>query len=124
MVAKRKPKAKTGLLGYELHVIGHWIFLFGILLAIALGTTMPDKKFVASVLALFGIAIGLLNIKTNETHNFLLAGIALIISSQSFKFIPIAGPTLVSVLQYFIVLVAPAVVIVSLLAIYKVARGR
>ncbi|MBI4095661.1 MAG: hypothetical protein HY438_02260 [DPANN group archaeon] len=119
-----RGKAKTGIFGYELHVIGHWIFLFGILLAIALGTVIPDKKFVASVLALLGIAIGLLNIRAKETHNFLLASVALIISSQSFKFIPIAGPLLVNVLQYFVVLVAPAVVIVSLLAIYKVASGK
>ncbi len=114
---------KNTLLGYELHIVGHWIFLFGILLAIVLGDTMPDKKIVASVLALLGVVVGLLNIRAKETHNFLLASVALIISSQSFKFIPVAGPTLVNILQYFIVLVAPAVVIVSLIAIYRVASG-
>ena len=119
-----KRKAKTGILGYELHIVGHWIFLLGILLAIVLGAAMPDKKIIASVLALLGIVVGLLNIRAKETHKFLLAGVALIISSQSFKFIPVAGPTLANILQYFIVLVAPAVVIVSLIVVYQMASGK
>lgn len=126
-MARRKFKKQTTKLDgikYELHVIGHWIFLLGIVLSVVFGLTFHDNSYVASILVLVGIIVGLLNIKAKETHHFLLATLALMVSAQTLKLVPVIGEALLNVLEYIVILVAPAAVIVSLLAIRKLASGK
>lgn len=104
--------------------IGHWAFLIGVLLSIVLGVIFPGKSIVASILVLLGIIVGLLNITSDEVHGFLLAAVALIVSAKSFELIPLVGTAINNVLQYIVIFVAPAAVIVSLIAVWKLAKDR
>jgi hypothetical protein len=126
MARKQKPKDGTfkSLLKYELHVIGHWLFLLGIALSVVFGLTFSDNGYVASILVVLGIVVGLLNVKANETHQFLLAALVLMVSAQTLKFVPLVGEALLNVLEYIVILVAPAAAIISLLAIRKLASGK
>ena len=125
-MTRRKKKEHTKLDGlkYELHVIGHWIFLLGIALSVVFGLTFNDNGYVASILVLVGILVGLLNVKANETHQFLLAALVLMVSAQTLKFVPLVGEVLLNILEYIVILVAPAAAIISLLAIRKLANGK
>ena len=104
--------------------IVHWIFLLGIFLAVVLGIVYPGKTVVASILVLLGLLVGLLNITADEVHGFLLAAVALIVSAKSFELIPLIGTTIENILQYIVIFVAPAAVIVSLIAVWKLASTR
>lgn len=104
--------------------IGHWAFLIGVLLSVVLGIAYAGNTAVASVLVLLGIVVGLLNITSKEVNGFLLAAIALIVSAKSFELIPLLGTTINNILQYIIIFVAPAAVIVSLIAVWKLAKDR
>jgi len=103
---------------------GHWIFLLGILLAVVFGILFPQKPLLASVLVLLGILVGVLNITADETNQFLLAALALIVSAKSFELIPIFGKAIERVLEYIIIFVAPAAVIVSLIVVWRLASRR
>ena len=116
-----KLKLKDWALGGK---IGHWVFLASILIAIVLGIFYPDKTMVASILVLLGILVGFLNITSDEVHGFLLAAIALIISAKSVELIPLVGGTVDHILQYIVIFVAPAAVIVSLIAVWRLASKR
>ena len=122
-MAKRKAKAKKDKPFWkQAHIVGHWLFLVGILISVVAGIAMPDKAYIASVLVFAGLAIGVLNIRADEVHSFLLATVTLIIAAQSLKYFPIIGQTAINILQYFVILVAPAATLVSIIAIYKLAK--
>ena len=104
--------------------IGHWVFLLGIFLAIVLGVVYPDQSVVASILVLLGIIVGLLNITANEVNSFLLAAVALIVSAKSFELLPLIGTVIENILKYIVIFVAPAAVIVALIAVWKLASTR
>ena len=103
---------------------GHYIFLIGIVVAVIFGFVWPDQKSIAALLALIGLVVGLLNVTTKETTPFLLATIALILGAQSFKLIPFIGTFLQNILTYIMTLVAPAAVVVALIAIWNLANKR
>ena len=119
-MARRKLKKATAEV--ELHILGHWLFLIGIGMAVILGVALPNTTFVSSVLVLMGLVIGLLNIKAKEVNSFLLASVSLIIVAQSLKYIPLMGSYLLHIMRYFVFLVAPAATVVAVLAIYKLAK--
>ena len=48
----------------------------------------------------------------------------LIVSAKSFELVPLVGTAMNNVLQYIIIFVAPAAVIVSLIAVWKLAKDR
>jgi hypothetical protein len=105
--------------------LGHWVFLIGIALAVILGIMWPNKILIAGILVLLGIIVGFLNIRVDETHDFLLASVALLIAAKSFQFIPAIGPlSLENILTYLAVFVAAAAVIVSLTTVWKLASTR
>jgi len=120
MATKLKMKMNWNIGGK----IGHWAFLIGVLLSIVLGVIFPGKTAIASILVLLGILVGFLNITSTEVNSFLLAAVALIVSAKSFELIPLVGTTMNNVLQYIVIFVAPAAVIVSLIAVWKLAKER
>lgn len=104
--------------------IGHWIFLVGILLSLALGFFFPASSVVAGLLVLLGIVVGLWNITADEVNAFLVASIALIISAESMKFIPLVGAIVSNIVQYITLFVAPAAFVVALISVWKLASAR
>ncbi len=119
---RRARKQKTQKFWEQAHIIGHWLFLVGVAISVVTGVIMPDKAYIATLLVFLGLAIGVLNIRADEVNSFLLATIALIIAAQSLKYIPLAGITLINILEYFVILVAPAATIVSIIAVWKLAK--
>jgi len=120
-IKTKKFDVKTWTLGGK---IGHWLFLAGVVISIVLGVFYPDKTIIASILVLLGILVGFLNITSEEVHGFLLAAVALIISAKSVELVPLVGATIGHILQYIVILVAPAAVIVSLIAVWRMASTR
>jgi hypothetical protein len=103
---------------------GTWLFLLGVLIAVILGIVFPASGSIAALLAVIGIIVGLLNITAAETKEFLIASIALIVAAGSMKLLPLIGPAVGNILDYFIALVAPAAVIVAIIAVWKLAKTK
>ena len=103
---------------------GNWLFLLGVLLAIILGIVYPANGNIAALLAVIGIVVGLMNITAAEVKEFLIASIALIVAAGSFKLLPLIGVAASNMLDYFVALVAPAAVIVALIAVWKLAKTK
>ena len=117
---KKEPQ-KTG------NKIGAWAFLIGVILAIILGVfstelTPSIYKIVLVVLILLGIVVGLLNVTTEETSRFLLAGVSLVIvayiGSSALQIVPLLN----SVFNSLLILFIPATIIVALRSVFEVAK--
>ncbi len=107
-----------------LESVGHWIFLIGTILAIVLGVLLPARLWIAGILAALGLMVGIINITKKEYNQFLLAAVALIISSQAMKYIPVFGNILGNIAAYLSIFVAIAAVVISLIVIWKLAKER
>jgi hypothetical protein len=103
---------------------GSWLFLLGVLLAVVLGLLAPANGAVAGLLAVIGLVVGLLNITAGEVRDFLVASIALVVAAGGFALLPVVGGALANILNYVVALVAPAAVIVALIAIWKLAKSK
>ena len=126
-MAKRKKSRRKSNPAFKSHIaetISHWIFLVGVAMAIVLGILLPDSAMIASVLVIIGLVVGLMNITSKEVLPFLLATIALTVSAKSFQLIPFFGTYLKFILDYVVILVAPAAVVVALIVIWRLASTR
>jgi len=104
--------------------LGHWVFLVGFAIAVVLGILLPGRSWIAAILVILGVIVGVLNIRAAEVNQFLLATVALIFGIRSFEVIPAIGTRIVDVLGYITVFVAAAAVIVALVAVWKLASTR
>ncbi|MEM2874191.1 MAG: hypothetical protein QW063_01975 [Candidatus Nanoarchaeia archaeon] len=104
--------------------LGNWLFLLGVLLAVILGFIWPGAGAAAALLAVIGLIVGLLNITAAEVKEFLIASIALIVAATGFSLIPLVGTYLTNILNYLIAMVAPAALVVALIAIWKLAKSK
>jgi len=101
--------------------LGSWAFIVGAALAVVSGLvpTLQAQSWLLWALVVLGVVVGLLNVTAKETTGFLVAAIALMLTS------PAAGTLggMVSImLSNIAVFVAPAALIVALKAIYDLAR--
>lgn len=108
--------------------IGSVAFLFGIGLAVVTGF-LQSSILVTGFLVIAGLAVGFLNIKREETDDFLIASMALIIAgSANLSVLLSANPTIAAALEnilYNIVtFVSPAAIIVALKAVYNIASKK
>ena len=108
--------------------IGSTAFVLGVILAIVaglpLGGVVPYDA-AAIVLVIFGLIVGMLNIKDEEITKFLVASIAfVIVGSSSINMLPIIGPTIGQILIYITYFVAPATLVVALEAMHEVTRSK
>jgi len=107
----------------DMEKIGNWAFIVGVLLAIIAGFVAIPQ--ITLILVVLGVIVGLLNVSAKETEGFLLAAIALgIAGSANLSSIPGVGPALTALLGNVRVLVAPAIVIVALKALYDTASSK
>lgn len=105
--------------------VGEWAFLVGLLLAIVLGLFPQalSTTTVASVLVVLGIIVGLVNIVAKESHDFLLASVALLVAGTAgYGILPGVGTFLGAMLSNITTFVAPAAVIVAIKAVYSLAK--
>lgn len=57
--------------------IGRWAFLLGIIIAVLVG--FVQIEYTALLLTVLGLIVGFLNIGNKESHNYLVASIALLL---------------------------------------------
>lgn len=118
--------------------IGAWAFLFGVVLAVAIGlstTLLPIpaliiySKQVYAALVLIGIFVGFMNVAGRDSQTFLIAGAVLVIVSKfgmesvSGSLIGIGlGGAVSSVFGALLTLFTPATIIVALKTVFSIAR--
>jgi hypothetical protein len=104
--------------------LGTWLFLLGVLIAVILGVVFPGLSSIMALLAVIGLIVGLLNITAAEVKDFLIASVALIVSAGYLKLPGTIGTAISGILGYFITLVAPAALIVAIIAVWKMAKSK
>lgn len=113
---------KTGQLGI-------WAFLLGVIIAILAGVAKTMVAvyagYITLILVILGLIVGFLNIGDKEIDKFLIAAIALVIVGNLSNLGSInavinpLGTMLIDIVQNIAVFVAPAVLVVSLKAVYR-----
>jgi hypothetical protein len=101
--------------------IGKWAFMIGLALAVLAGILF-QAGWVFWVLALLGVIVGLLNIHAENSQSFLLAAVALTLSAAALNSLPVVGSFLKNIMGYVAALVAGAMVVVALKALFRTAR--
>ncbi len=115
----------------NLEQIGELAFILGVIIAVIAGVAIDylgdAAGWIPLILVILGIIVGLLNIKDKETTPFLIASIALLATGaiSTFKAIDSVASPLGSILANIFgnvaVFVAPAAVIVAIVAIYNLS---
>ena len=122
--------------------IGSWAFLIGVIIALLVGLyaaynlEMNGETFggmIAWILAVLGAIVGIVSaygmgtITEKEVPNFLLAGIALVVMYGVFRGIeldPWIGSLLHGISMSLSILIAPAVGILAIKAIWDIGKER
>ncbi|MFH1586521.1 MAG: hypothetical protein ABID38_01540 [Candidatus Diapherotrites archaeon] len=113
----------------DLQKIGSIAFIVGIIIAViagigATGLLGPLAAWIPLLLVILGLIVGLLNITDKETHKFLIAAAALMLTgtaAASLAVIPVIGVYLASIMLQIAVFVAPAALLVAVKAIWNLA---
>ena len=103
-----------------MQALGSWAFIIGLVLAVIFGLTGTSPT-VVWILAVLGLIVGLLNVTHKETHTFLVAAIAFLVSASS---LAIILSSLEDILKNIVVFVGPSAAIVALKALYDIAKSR
>ena len=104
---------------------GEWAFVIGILFAIILAffPELVEKGTAGTILIVLGALVGLWNITSKETTNFLVATIALmLIGSGGLAAVPVLGDSLSNFTSNISAFAAPAAFIVALKAIIDIGK--
>jgi len=109
----------------QLQKFGAFSFLAGILIAIIFGIipSLRNLTWVAVVLMILGILVGLLNIEDKNISLFLLAAISLVAMSTSLNAMPVIGDLLRAIIINLVQFVGPAALVVSIVAIVRVSNS-
>lgn len=110
----------------KLEKIGAFAFLGGILLSIIFGFiySLKHPVWLSTCLIILGLVIGLLNIEDRNISLFLIASITFIATYNSISFLPLVGDILKAIMINLVYFVAPAALIVSIVAIIRVANSK
>jgi len=109
----------------NLQKIGAYAFLLGILASIIFGLIYNSSvTWVTTVLIILGLVVGLLNIEDRNISLFLIGSIAFIATSTSINALPVIGDLLRGILSNLVHFVGPAALIVSIVAIIRVANTK
>ena len=115
----------------NLKKIGPMAFIAGVIIAILGGlfssVAVAYQGSIGLLLVILGLLVGFLNIKDKEMSLFLIAAIALMVTSSVAGWAYLndfasIGTIIKTILGYIGVFVAPAAVIVSLKAVFSVAK--
>lgn len=106
-------------------LIGSWAFLIGVILAIVLGF-LQMQPWMAAVLVIIGIIVGLLNITASEAMGFLHASAILVIVvalTSGGNTFAVLGNWAPRILDALLLVFVPATIIVSLRAVFALAQS-
>ena len=102
--------------------VGGWAFLIGVIVAILAGLFGSLNSLWVGILVVLGLIVGFLNVTGNETRDYLLAAVLLVIVAAFGKNVLGAISVLGNILDAMMVLVVPATVVVALRAVFGLAR--
>jgi hypothetical protein len=105
----------------KLSTWGKWIFIAGLVLSVIAGLFFQTGTVFWGLVVL-GAIVGFMNIFAEDTHDFLLAGIAIMLSATALNSIPLVGGLIKNILGYMASFVAAAMIIVALKALYITAK--
>jgi len=104
--------------------LGHWAFLIGVLLAVLAGFVPAlQTSRIVWVLVILGLLVGFLNITAKETQEFLIAAVALVISSGIAVSVIILPSWLTIILSNIVSFVFPAAFVVALKTVWSLASS-
>ncbi len=111
-----------------LQKVGVMAFIIGLIISLIAGfiSTAGLGIWTIVILGLLGVIVGLINIADKEVRLFLLASITFMISASSLATILSVfpgGSYFQTIMQTIVVFVAPGAAVVSLRALYDVARA-
>ena len=103
--------------------LGGWAFIIGVIIAVLIGLFGTLNSLWLGIIVVLGLLVGFLNVNSAESTDYLLAAVALVIVAAFGRDVMSSIPLLSGVLEAIMALVVPATVIVSLKAIYSLARN-
>lgn len=103
--------------------MGKWVFLIGVIIAIVAGL-VGGASYWVWLLVVLGLIVGFLNITAKETTPFLIASIALILTTTALGSIQLIGDYLTAILENVRIFVAPAAIVAALKAIFVLAAKK
>lgn len=113
----------------KMEKVGELAFLAVVVIAVLAGLLQATSAWVAVLLVVLGLVVGLLNVSEKETTPFLIASIALVAAATA-SFSPIdsvvagLGSVIDAILKNIATFVAPAAVLVALKAVYALASKK
>lgn len=102
-------------------MIGRWLFIAGLVLAVLVGLFLPQAAWATWVLAVIGLVVGFFNVAEEETMGFLIAALALNVSASAIQGVPFVGSFLTNILGYVVAFVSGAMLVVALISLFKKA---
>lgn len=114
----------------DMEKYGVWSFYAGLIVAVIAAVMSPGGLGTLAVLVLgvLGIVVGLLNVVDKEVNTFLIAALALMLSTSSLRLILEAVPAVGAFVPAFLtavnVFVAPGAAVVALKAIWDITRSK
>ena len=108
----------------KMHEVAGYVFYLGVLVALV-ATFAPNLiPSVGLILLLLGLVTGFMNITEKETGSFLLASVALLMTSSiGWSALETVGPMVATFLGHVSVVVGPAALIVALKSIWSMAKA-
>ncbi|MBU0628902.1 MAG: hypothetical protein KKC75_06950 [Nanoarchaeota archaeon] len=111
--------------------IGSYSFIIGVIIAIVLGIVSlgAANPWLASLLVLLGLIVGLLNVTGKETQEFLLVAAVLVIAasmggaSTTIGSVQYIGQYLSGIFTQVLAFVVPATVVVALKDIWRIGQN-
>ena len=120
-MASRRSKKSS----HSSNLVGKYAFIAGVILAFAAGLipNMEQFAWVSWLLMILGGLVGILNVQKQEQTAFLVAGIGLLTANTAIKALfPELGIVAQNISQNILAFVAPAVIVVSVIAIAILAE--
>ena len=93
--------------------VGRWAFIAGLVIAILLAFMGLGAQILV-ILAVLGLIVGFLNVSGSESHEFLIASIALIASAGAVQSLPLVGGTVTTVMGNLVIFISPAMLVVAI----------
>ncbi len=111
----------------SLQQVGSYAFIAGVIIAVlAVFAGASLATTITAALVVLGLIVGLLNVTEKETKDFVLMSVALVIVSAQgaalLAAVPEIGTMLSTILLNIVTFVVPSTVVVSLVAIRKIAQ--
>lgn len=107
----------------KMEEIGYWAFILGVVVAVVgpFIESFLGAAYLAYLLVVLGVVVGLLNITEKEVSEFLLVVVALLLAGAAgLDKLPVIGQSILKpILSSVGVFVAPAAVVVALKVLYS-----